>query len=184
MGGPAGGNFGSADLGGDLNMGSSSLFSGPGAVAGRGGVGYLGPGLHGNQSGMNGGATAAGQSVGDGGSTTAGQKHGGATRERRAGAEWDEAVLGEGEDGEPLSPRNREYRRKMIEMDAEHKVRGLVGLVASGMGEFRPVGGYTTPTALPSGSRWQRCMEGLMLLLYRIPATGSGEATGVRDAEA
>lgn len=128
-GGGAPGTFGIAGLGNDPNTGSSSLFSGPGSVVGRGAVGYLGPGLHGNQSGMDGVVTtAAGKSSGDGGSRTVGQKRGGATGEKGVGAEWDAAVLGGVEGGEPLSPRNREYRRKMIEMDAEHKVRGSVRL--------------------------------------------------------
>lgn len=124
--GGAAAGFGVASLGGELNMGSSSLFAGPGALAGRGAVGYLGPGLHRGQSGIDGEVTGAGQGAGDGGSSTVGQKQGGAARERGVGAEWDAAVLGGGEDTEPLSPRNREYRRKMIEMDAEHKVWGLV----------------------------------------------------------
>ena len=121
-GGPAAGHFGVAGLGSDVSMGPSSLFPGPGAVAGRGGVGYLGPGLHGNQSGADGGGATVGQGAGDGGSLSVGQKQGGAARERGVGADWDNTG---GEDGEPLSPRNREYRRKMIEMDAAHKVRGF-----------------------------------------------------------
>eukprot|EP00752_Nemacystus_decipiens_P005082 g4612.t2 len=120
-GGPATGHYGTGGLGIDLNMGASSLFSGPGAAAGRGGVGYLGPGLHGSQISGDGGVTAAGQGAGDGSIPPVNQKQGGAARGRGAGAEWDAAVLGGDEDGEPLSPRNREYRRKMIEMNAEHK---------------------------------------------------------------
>lgn len=155
-GGPAAGNFGIAGLGSDINMGSSSLLSGQGAVAGRGGVGYLGPGLHGNQSGTDGGVTVAGQGAGDGGSPTVGQKQDGAARERGVGADWDAAVMGRGEDGEPLSPRNREYRRKMIEMDAEHKVRGLVGLVVIGRDGRGSAGRglRNTPPYPPEGSRW------------------------------
>lgn len=142
VGGGAAGGLGIAGLGSDLNTAPSSLFSGPGAVAGRRAMGYLGPGLQGNQSGMDGGvvAAAAGQGVGDGGSSTVGQKQGGATGERGVGAEWDSTVLGGVEGGEPLSPRNREYRRKMVEMDAEHKVRGSIRLVGSGMREGGPVG--------------------------------------------
>eukprot|EP00903_Cladosiphon_okamuranus_P014233 g13222.t1 len=120
-GGASAGNFGVAGVGSDLNMGSSSLLAGSGAVAGRGAVRYLGPGLHGNQSGKDGGVTGAEQDAGDGVSSAVDQKQGGPARKTEVGAEWDSAVLGGGEYGEPLSPRNREYRRKMIEMDAEHK---------------------------------------------------------------
>lgn len=132
-GGGAVGSVGISGLGSDLNMGSSSLFPGPPTMAGRGAVGYLGPGLHGNQSAMDGGVmAAAGQGSGDGGDSTVGQKQGCATGERGGGAEWDATMSGGAEGGEPLSPRNREYRRKMIEMDAEHKVWGFARLVVSG----------------------------------------------------
>lgn len=130
-GGGVGRNFDFAGLGSDPNTESSSVLPGPGTVAGRGAVGYLGPGLHGNQSDIDGGAAAAaGQGAGDGGSNPVGRKQGGATGERGVGAGWDSSVLGGVEGGDPLSPRNREYRRKMIEMDAEHKVRDGFGRVA------------------------------------------------------
>jgi len=114
-GGLAGGAFGLAGLGDDPNSGPSPLFPG----AGRG-AGYLGPGLQaggaaekaaeGTGSGGGGGGSAAGQN----------QNGGGTEEKKRGGAAFDEADL-----GDPLSPRNREYRRKMIEMHAQHKVRLL-----------------------------------------------------------
>lgn len=135
-GGAAGGHVGFPGIGSDLNTGSSSLLSGSGAEAGIGGsLGYLGPGLHGNQRGMDGGvAAAAGHGMGNGGSGTVGQEQGGAKGERGVGVEWNAAVMGGVDGGEPLSPRNREYRRKMIEMDAEHKVQGSARLIVYRVG--------------------------------------------------
>lgn len=122
-GGGLGGNFGLAGVVGDPNAGSPSLFPG---MAGGGTAGYLGPGLHVNQAGMDGRATGVGQGAGGGNSSTVARKKGRATAENGAEDEWDAVLMGGGADGgEPLSPRNREYRRKMIEMNAEHRVRVL-----------------------------------------------------------
>lgn len=111
-----------AGLGSDPNSGPSAnsqlFFSLPGgererdpdpaaaaaAAAGRGTVGYLGPGLQ-----AGGAAEAAARGMGNGG---------GAEEKKKGGAALDVEDL-----GDPLSPRNREYRRKMTEMDAAHRVR-------------------------------------------------------------
>lgn len=110
---------------GDPNAGSSSLF--PGMAGGA--TGYLGPGLHGNQAGMDGGVTEVGQGAGGSirSTATAVRKHSRAvTGAKGVEDEWDATQLGGGANGEdPLSPRNREYRRKMIEMNAEHRVRAF-----------------------------------------------------------
>lgn len=219
--GGAAGGFGFA------GSGSSSAFSGPGTMAGRAAAGYLGPGLHGRQSGMDAGVAAeAGRGVEDGGTGTVGQKQGGAAGERGVGAEWDAAVLGGMENGEPLSPRNREYRRKMIEMNAEHKVRDSARLLMNGMDGGGAVGVdekhnmcwllcyrgdecFTPPQPTVSATLLQPSaplprkavatmvymfswngdellynVHSVLGIMHRMPAAGSGQATGVRDAEA
>lgn len=122
--GGGGQQLGLTGPGGDANMGLSTMFTGAaGATTGRGmaAAGYLGPGLHGNDRGpqVDGGGE---QGEGGGGrAITAARKRSRVNGEKeRVGPEWDEELPGAGE--EPLSPRNKEYRRKMIEMDAEHKV--------------------------------------------------------------
>lgn len=122
--GTASAMLGPAGLGGDANIGLQSLFSGTGGAAGSG-MGYLGPGLQGSE-----GSGVAFESAGEGGKSTGAEGSGKPTRKRSgtargkgAEAEWDEA-LEEGIDAAgPMSPRNREYRRKMIELDAEQKVK-------------------------------------------------------------
>ena len=118
--GGGGGSYGFPALGDDPNSGPSPLFPGAAgeAMAGRRTMGYLGPGLQ-----ASGGAVEAAQGAGGagGGAVNQNQNGGGAADQKRGGAASDIADL-----GDPLSPRNREYRRKMIEMDAAHKV-GLLG---------------------------------------------------------
>lgn len=132
-GGLGSGNVGLAGLGGGGVAGLSSLLPGVGASTG------VPPALQGNTGGANCGAAASGvygaQAVSDGSSKTS-PKQSRTTGGGGVGAEWDATVLGEAGSGETLTLRNREYRQRMIEMDAEHKVR--VG--ASSMG-WRQSGG-------------------------------------------
>lgn len=113
--------FGPPGLAGVPNMGLQSLFPGAGGTTG-GGAGYVGPGLQGDDiigagfeetlgGGKNTGAEGGGKPT---------RKRSGATRGKGAETEWDGALEDDG--GGPMSPRNREYRRKMIELDAEQKV--------------------------------------------------------------
>lgn len=123
--GGGGQHFGLTGLRGDVNKGLSPMFPGTaGAATGRGmaAAGYLGPGLHGNERvpQVEGGGGEQGEG-GGGGAIAAASKRSRANGEKEGvGPEWDEELPGAG--GEPPSPRNKEYRRKMIEMDAEHKV--------------------------------------------------------------
>ncbi|CAN0410454.1 unnamed protein product, partial [Ectocarpus sp. 12 AP-2014] len=121
--GGGGQQFGLTGPGGGVSMGLSPMFPGVAdATTGRGmaAAEYLGPGLHVNGRGPQVDGSGEQGEGGGGGAITAARKrsrvNGG---NERVGPEWDEELPGAG--GEPLSPRNKEYRRKMIEMDAEHK---------------------------------------------------------------
>lgn len=119
-----GGSFGSLGRMGGVAAGSSSVFPGAGLGLGGGGAGYAPQMLQ--------GADRAREEEGEG----TGRFRGQASRDGRGkvgreksdapGGEDDAAGLGGGAggggSGELLSPRNREYRLKMVEMDAEHKV--------------------------------------------------------------
>ncbi|CAM9483080.1 unnamed protein product [Ectocarpus sp. 4 AP-2014] len=121
--GGGGQQFGLTGLGGDANMGLSTMFPGAaGATAGKGmaATGYLGPGLHVKGRGpLVDGSGEQGEGGGVSAITAARKRSRVNGDKERVGPEWDEELSGAS--GEPLSPRNKEYHRKMIEMDAEHK---------------------------------------------------------------
>ena len=116
--GLGGGNLGLLCPMGGAAAGSSSVFPGAGLAIGGVAGGYAPQVLQGTDRGREEGESAGrfrGQASRDG--------RGKGTRKKSdAPIEDDAAGLGGGLSGKPLSPRNREYRLKMVEMDAEHKV--------------------------------------------------------------
>lgn len=117
-----GGNFGSLGPMGGAAAGSSSVFPGAGLALGGGGAGYAPQMLQGADRAREEGGEGMGRFREQ--ASRDGRGKVGRKKSDALGGEDDAAGLGGGGggSGELLSPRNREYRLKMVEMDAEHKV--------------------------------------------------------------
>lgn len=121
--GLGGGNLGLLGSMGGAAAGSASVFPGVGlALGGGGGAGYAPQMLQGTDRVREEEGEGMGNFRGQGSRDGRGKV--GRKRSEAPRGEEDAAGLGRGGGGggEPLSPRNREYRLKMVEMDAEHKV--------------------------------------------------------------